>query len=151
VVEDTVFHSALPCVVATLDSKRRIVGTANQRDIFSHAWQPSAIQTRDGGVFGQLCGVRHGWTVCGRTADQVGILLDWTWAAEQVPLHFVAPLARQEAKLIFGLDALGNDRKLQAMCERNDPRMIETDCCVPSSLDTNERSILILWIGNSCK
>src|SRR6516165_9061190 len=70
VIEDTVFHSDLPCVVAPLDSKRRFVGTANQRDIFSHAWQPSAIRTRDGVVFGQLCGVRHGWTVRGRTADQ---------------------------------------------------------------------------------
>jgi len=51
----------------------------------------------------------------------VGILLDRAGATEQVPLHFVAPLARQEAKLIFGLDALGDNRKLQAMGKRDDP------------------------------
>lgn len=53
-------------------------------------------------------------------ADELGIGLDRLRLPGEIALHLVAALQRQERELAFGLDALGENRNVQAVPERDD-------------------------------
>src|SRR5882757_10575567 len=66
-----------------------------------------------------LAGLAHGLDDLAAT-DQRGILTNRRRPAEQIALHRVAPLLREEAELRLGLDALGDDRHFKTMAEIDD-------------------------------
>src|SRR5882757_2089968 len=53
-------------------------------------------------------------------ADQSGVLSDRQRLADEIALHRVAALFREEAELLLGLDALGDDRHFEAVAEVDD-------------------------------
>src|SRR4051794_32246395 len=63
----------------------------------------------------------RGFAIVGGTAaDQRGVVPDRLGLAEEIALHRVAALVREEAELLLGLDAFGNDRHFQAVAEIDD-------------------------------
>src|SRR4051812_8842287 len=63
----------------------------------------------------------RGFAVAGGVAaDQRGVLPDRLRPAEEIALHRVAALVREEAELLLGLDALGNDRHFETVAEIDD-------------------------------
>src|SRR6266508_5353464 len=58
--------------------------------------------------------------VCGAAADQRVVVPDRLGLAEEIALHRVAALVRQEAELFLGLPALGDDRHFEAVAEIDD-------------------------------
>src|SRR5580765_734060 len=50
-----------------------------------------------------------------RSSDYFGVVLDRAWPAEQIALHLVACLARQERPLLLGFDAFGDHRQIEAV------------------------------------
>src|SRR6267154_1557020 len=53
-------------------------------------------------------------------ANQRGVLPDRRGLADEITLHRVAALLGEEAELLLGLDALGDDRHFQAVAEVDD-------------------------------
>src|ERR1700751_2495569 len=66
-----------------------------------------------------LCGLARRLHVAS-AADERGILADRRRLADQVALHGVAALLREEGELLLGLDALGDDRHFEAVPEIDD-------------------------------
>src|SRR3954466_8484900 len=61
---------------------------------------------------------RHG--IGGAAADQRRVLSDRPGLAEQIALHPIATFLRQEAELLGGFDALGDNRHFEAVAEIDD-------------------------------
>src|SRR5207245_11101659 len=55
--------------------------------------------------------------VCGAAADQRVVVPDRLRLAEEIALHRVAALVREEAELLLGLYAFGNDRHFETVAE----------------------------------
>src|ERR1700686_1619351 len=53
-------------------------------------------------------------------ADHRGVLADRQRFAEEIALHHVAAFVGEEAELLLGFHALGDDRHLQAVAETDD-------------------------------
>src|ERR1700712_758071 len=69
----------------------------------------------------QLARLAHGiHDLATAAADERCILSDRQRLADEIALHRVAALFRQEAELLLGLDALGDDRHFEAMAEVDD-------------------------------
>ena len=49
----------------------------------------------------------------GLATDHFGVMVDREWPPDEIALHFVAILLREERELILGFDALGEHRQFQ--------------------------------------
>src|ERR1700704_1300762 len=58
--------------------------------------------------------------VCAAAADQRVVVPDRLGLAEEIALHRVAALVREEAELLLGLHTFGNDRHFEAVAEVDD-------------------------------
>src|SRR5665647_3910533 len=69
----------------------------------------------------ELSGLARGLgSVAGVAANRRGVLADRQGFAEEIALHHVAAFVGEEAELLLGFHALGDDRHLQAMAEPDD-------------------------------
>src|SRR5664279_1810912 len=80
------------------------------------AWRQENVSRRK-----TLAGLARGLhrIACG-AADQRGVLPDRQRLADEIALHRVAALLREEAELLLGLDAFGNDRHFQTVAKADD-------------------------------
>src|SRR5207244_5026853 len=68
-----------------------------------------------------LAGLARGLgAVLAAAADQSGVLSDRQRLADEIALHRVATLFREEAELLLRLDPLGDDRHFEAVTEVDD-------------------------------
>src|SRR5262245_64667493 len=82
--------------------------------ICAPAWLPGNRQVHESG------GVGDNRVARAFAAEQLRILPDRAWRAEQIALQLVASRLHQEGSLCLGLNALRENWRVQAMRERDD-------------------------------
>jgi hypothetical protein len=87
-----------------------------------------------------------------RLANDIGVMRDRLWAADEKALGFVAKLAREEGELFLVLDAFRNDGQIEAARQPNKQKNLETLQRVANDLaGRGNRKIVLNDLWNNAK
>src|SRR6202022_2715847 len=94
------------------------LGTNAKRLPGDHAQTRDNAKARSNSVESHLAGLARGLHgIAAGVANQRGVLPDRQRFADEITLHRVAALLREEPELLLGFHALGDDRHLQAVAK----------------------------------